>query len=51
MIWERLIIGHQRPRFEGLVFGIEYDGKKLSAGRMLKFDTASNGPEALAISK
>lgn len=40
MIWELLIIKPQgqKSRFEGLVFGMEYKGKSIGAGRMLRFD-------------
>lgn len=43
MIWDMLIIGlkGQKPRFEGLKFGLEYEGKQIGAGRMLRFDDGS----------
>ena len=33
----------QKPRFEGLIFGLEYEGREIGAGRMLRFDQASEG--------
>ena len=41
LIWHSLIIGKQgsaKPRFEGLIFGMEFKGKVIGAGRILRFD-------------
>ena len=41
LIWHSLIIGKQgvvKPRFEGLEFGMEFKGKRIGAGRILRFD-------------
>lgn len=41
----------QKPRFEGLSFGLEYEGRQIGAGRMLRFDQDSNGGGAAAVEK
>lgn len=40
MMWDLLIVGQRgrKTRFEGLSFGLEYEGKAIGAGRMLRFD-------------
>ena len=45
LIWDLLILGPvgQRTRFEGFVFGLQYEGKDIGAGRMLRFDANSEG--------
>ena len=40
MIWDLLIIGRggaQRSRFEGFIIRLQYEGKDLMAGRMMRF--------------
>ena len=62
MTWERLktalimlsklLIKPQqgkKPRFEGLWFELEYDGKRIGAGRMLRFDQDSKGIGGTAV--
>ena len=43
IIWDLLIIGTvwQKTRFEGFYFGLQYEGKVIGAGRMLRFDADS----------
>ena len=51
MMWDLLIVGQQgrKTRFEGLMFGLEYEGKKIGAGRMLRFDTGGEGGGGSAV--
>ena len=53
IIWERIIIGDdgERPRFEGFEFGLEYNGVKIGAGRLLRLDGASIPTDATAIAR
>lgn len=53
MISKLLIKPHkgQKPRFEGLSFWLEYDGRTIGAGRMLRFDQDSQGVGGTAIDK
>ena len=41
----------QKPRFEGLVFGLEYEGREIGAGRMLRFDQDSKSGGAATVEK
>lgn len=54
LIWRALIIGKQtttKPRFEGLDFGIEYKGKGIGAGKMLRLDESSESGGGSAVEK
>lgn len=53
IIWDLLIIGRrgQRSRFEGLMFGLEYEGKGIGAGRMLRFNEDSKGGGGSAVER
>lgn len=41
----------QKPRFEGLLFGLEYEGREIGAGRMLRFDQDSDSVGGATIEK
>ncbi len=53
MIWDLLMVGPkgQKPRFEGLIFELEYNGKGIGAGRMLRFKEENGGLGRAAIEK
>ena len=54
LIWHSLIIGKQgvvKPRFEGLEFGIEFKGKRIGAGRILRFDESGGSIGGSAVEK
>lgn len=53
MIWNLLITGHkaQKARFEGLMFGFEYGGKSIGAGRILRFDNENDGTGVSTVEK
>ena len=54
MIWDNLIfpIGRgSRPRLEGITFEVVYDNKKIGAGRLFKFQSASNGTKMVDVSR
>lgn len=40
LIWQKIVIEHQRPRFEGFEFGLEFGGEKIGGGRLLKWPSA-----------
>ena len=45
IIWDLLIIGApgRKTRFEGFIFWLQYEGKDIGAGRMLRFDADTEG--------
>ena len=49
LLWDLLIAGgrRQKPRFEGVWFGINYEGKEIGAGRILRFDNDGQGVEEM----
>ncbi|KAL9071459.1 MAG: hypothetical protein Q9161_004176 [Pseudevernia consocians] len=53
VIWELLIVGQkgQKPRFEGLMFGLEYKGMAIGAGRMLRFAEDGDGDAGSAFER
>lgn len=54
IVWECLVINggsDKRPRFEGFEFELEYDGVKIGAGRLLRFDAAANSTHVTAVAK
>ena len=53
VIWELLIVGQkgQKPRFEGLMFGLEYKGIAIGAGRMLRFAEDRDGDAGSAFER
>ena len=54
LLWHSLIIGKQgvvKPRFEGLEFGMEFKGKRIGAGRILKFDASGESVGGSAVEK
>lgn len=53
LMWDILLVGPkgQKPRFEGLMFQLEYEGKGIGAGRMLRFDEAVEGAGGSAVEK
>ena len=54
LIWLFLITGKHgtaKSRFEGLIFGFEYKGKSIGAGRMLRFDASGESIGGVAVEK
>ena len=54
LLWHCLVIGRQgivKPRFEGLIFGMEFKGKSIGAGRILRFDESGEGVGGNAVEK
>ena len=53
IIWNSLIIGTegQKTRFEGFLFGLQYDGKAIGGGRMLRFDADSKSDVGVVFKK
>ena len=45
LVWDLVIIGGKgkKARFEGFYFGINYEGKEIGAGRILRFDNDGQG--------
>lgn len=52
MMWDLLMIGRKgQKRSEGLVFGLEYKGVKIGAGRMLRFNKGSEAVGGSTVGK
>ena len=47
LVWDSLILGYEgnKVKFEGVTFGLEYEGQAIGAGRMLRFDTDGQSVE------
>lgn len=45
LLWESVIVGVEgkKARFEGFLFGINYEGKEIGAGRILRFGNDGQG--------
>lgn len=41
----------KKARFEGLLFGLEYEGREIGAGRILRFDQGSEGVGGTSLEK
>lgn len=53
LLWDSLILGFEgkKVKFEGVAFGLEYEGQKIGAGRMLKFDKDGQNVEGILVEK
>ena len=53
LIWDFLILGYRgrKARFGGFMFELQYKGKNIGAGRLLKFDTGNVSIGATAVDK
>ena len=54
LLWHCLVIGKQgvvKPRFEGLEFGIEFKGKLIGRGRILRLDDSGESVGGSAVEK
>lgn len=53
LVWDSLILGYEgnKVRFEGVAFELEYEGQKIGAGRMLKFDKDGQSVEGIVVEK
>ena len=53
MMWDLLMVGPvgHKPRFEGLIFELEYEGKGIGAGRLLRFNEENDGLWRAAVKK
>lgn len=53
LVWDSLILGYEakKMRFEGVAFELEYEGQKIGAGRMLKFDNHDQNVEGIGVEK
>lgn len=53
LVWDSLILGLEgkKVRFEGIAFELEYEGQKIGAGRMLKFDKDGQRVEGIVVEK
>ena len=57
VIWSRVVldgglnIESHRPRFEGFEFMMDYDGRQIGGGALIKVDSTSNSTHAVAVAR